>query len=157
MLMPSRSQVNHCRITTIVGSPGRHTIMPKHRPVKQAWDYVLMAYFPDWTASHFWSMRIIDGAQFRRWDGFCRPAHRIIDVNARIVCKGHEHLCALLIHELCHALTVGDHGMQWRLLINEMAWHARDMADCGIAQILDSDVIHYACRRSERIPSESLF
>ena len=147
--MPARSQTNHCRITTIIGPPGRHAIMPKHRPVKLAWDYVMMAYFPEWTASHFWSVRIVEGAQFRRWSGFCRPAHHIIDVNARSVREGHAYLCAVLIHEICYAMTVPGHGMQWNLLMKEMAWNARDMADDEIARLLEQDATLSICRWSD--------
>ena len=54
--------------------------------------------------------------------------------------ESHTTLCALLIHEICHAHAPRGHGMAWQLIMKDKVNIAREMHDDAISEDLMSDL-----------------
>ena len=79
--------------------------------------------------------RDLDGAQ-----GRCDP-----DTNTISILSGlsGDNLTALLIHEICHAVTHGYHGQRWQQRMQRAAQDADDRGMTAIADLLRKEIAGY--------------
>jgi hypothetical protein len=125
--------------------------MPRNSSaLHQAFRTVLRLYFPRWRSSSHWQFRGGAHATYRDHQGkrretaeqgLCDPSLRTLWVNVPL---RHPQWTLTAIHEMCHAVTTGDHGRTWQHRMDQAATRAESLGDLPLAQALRDEVAAYA-------------
>jgi len=105
---------------------------------------ICRAYFPQWRQATTWTIKPGARGQYRDAQGmtlatseagYCDDQTKTIWVQARDT--------AIIIHEICHAVTGGGHGKTWQAHL-AAARRAAALGDQGLAAALTEEVAGYA-------------
>ena len=97
-------------------------LLPPRLPLKLRYAWVRRLYFPRWDKEGLWTVRM---APRLCGTGRCDRDNRAILVGGNV---GRE-LGVLLIHEIAHAVTTGDHGKVYTARMERAARRARNLGD----------------------------
>lgn len=110
----------------------------KHHLIRHYWHDIRRDYFPKWDRQGEWRMRLSSvGAEHGR----CYPEKKLITI-ARVL-DGKDERDALMIHEICHAVTSGSHGEPWLRRMEKAVSHAQTLGRDQLAELLQKQVAEY--------------
>jgi hypothetical protein len=126
--------------------------MPRNvQTLQEEWLTLCRRYFPHWHQAHRWTLRNGTRGSYRMSSGkrtltteygFCNTTtHRIYVSIPRT--NPQERLLTLL-HEGCHALTTGGHGVVWQRRMLTLADRVEQLGEVETAQALRKEVAGYA-------------
>lgn len=110
----------------------------KHQIIRRCWQDIRREVFPKWDQQGEWWMRLSSvGAEHGR----CYPDKKLITI--AWVLDGKDERDALMIHEICHAVTSGSHGEPWLRRMEKAAAHAQALDRRQLAELLETQITEY--------------
>src|SRR5262245_5171459 len=92
--------------------------------------YIKHLFFPRWDRDDRWRFST---RSRRRVHGHCDPVARTIEIVAHP--SDSDERDRLLIHEICHAVAPGNHGVVWQQRMEKAAATADDLGRSRLAQL----------------------
>lgn len=95
-------------------------------------------FFRCWDRQHVWRFST---RSRRRVHGYCDPVARTIEIVA--LPSDPDERDMLLIHEICHAVATGNHGVVWQRRMEKAAATADDLGRTRLALLLRKEIAAY--------------
>ena len=92
-------------------------------------------FFPRWNRAKRWRARADPTLDS---NGRCKPGQKTILIKSG--CDAHWSLSALLVHEICHAVTEQRHGSRWKAKMLDVAEKASKLGGESLASEIRNDV-----------------
>src|SRR5262249_46996395 len=102
---------------------------------RQDFKRVARDYFPRW---HAWPRWRITTHPRRSSQGFCDDVRKVIEI--RVARDDADEFDAVMIHEICHAVTSGDHGKAWQHRMLQAADRAEKLGRPRLAKLLRDQI-----------------
>lgn len=125
MLRPGRGMRNSNRKVVGVG-------------IRQDFDRIKRLFFPRWDREGLW--RVTTNAS-RQVHGRCDPERKRIEII--LLNTDPDKHDALIIHELCHAVTNGGHEKTWQARMEAAAKRADRIERPKLAKLLRGEIVAY--------------
>ena len=120
---------------------------------KEAVDYVKKTFFPQWDRSQAWAIKYSpDHPEVEFCQGKCCPEIKTIYLG--MMPDDDTELHALLIHEICHALSDG-HGKTWQQRFLKAANQADRIGNNKLSQMINREVESY--RNTTKIMADTVY
>lgn len=107
-------------------------------PLQRHFRDIKHLFFPRWDREDAW--RITTSSR-RRVHGYCNPVVRTIEVVA--LPRDPDERDMLLIHEICHAVAPGNHGVVWQRRLEKAAATADNLGRSRLARLLREEIVAY--------------
>jgi len=111
--------------------------------LKADFAFVRRRFFPRWKAGENWHIVPRNRADYTKETGYCDSASRTIHVHPLMAGQDGESRTALIIHEVCHAVTKSGHGKRFQQRMLHAADKARQLDLSEVAKTLEQEVHHY--------------
>lgn len=98
--------------------------------IDQAAEYLRKNFFPRWDRAHKWKIRMCGLEDIHYANGLCDKETKTIS----IAYFGDYGLEAFLIHEICHAVTDGYHGIRRQSRMEKAAKKRMNLAEMSWQQ-----------------------
>jgi hypothetical protein len=115
-------------------------LLKSRRDLKREFTAVRNAYFPKWDRMRRWKCRFLPATMAGAGcEGLCNCESRIIYIPTNT-----ENQTAVLIHEICHAVTPSaNHGPQWQQQMRKAATVANRTGQSQLAKFLRKEIVSY--------------
>ena len=128
-------------------------LLKSRRDLKREFTAVRNAYFPKWDRIRRWKCRFLPATMAGAGcEGLCNWEGRIIYIRTNT-----ENRIAVLIHEICHAVTPSaNHGPQWQQQMRKAATVAKRTGQSQLAKFLRKEVVRYQ-RDAEPVTRNAIY
>ncbi|MGA2465534.1 MAG: hypothetical protein ABSH06_14405 [Thermodesulfobacteriota bacterium] len=112
--------------------------MKQRNRLKSSFESVRENFFPKWDKAKKWRAKKV-------WHlpvmGIC--CNRLKEIQVRTVFENEDELDRLLIHEICHAVTPGNHPKRWNERMLKASKRADELGRHGLVSLLSKDIEAY--------------
>ena len=88
---------------------------------------------PDWSEAEHWTLVLGHHPDYPEQRGLCVPLRQMLFVAPA---PNLDKWRAVLIHEICHAITGTDHGSEFRECLTRVARRAEKLGESALAAVL---------------------
>lgn len=107
---------------------------------EEEFQFICKNFYPRWRRHNQWTVKFGFRHKWSQGLGFCDREKKIIYLSPELLSKGLDHVRAMLIHEICHAVTRGGHGVEFTRRLEKAAERARELGYDFLSKVIEKDL-----------------